>query len=268
MKQNKITLIAEIGENYLGRISLAKKLIILAKKAGADFAKFQSYNEMCLRKNDPEYDWFKKVALKDSEHKALKKFSIKNKINFLSSPFSLERAKFLCENLGLKTLKVASSKSLDLNLLNYLNKKCNKVYFSTGMLTLQEIKKSISKLNNVDVSIMHCVSEYPLKIQNANLLAITKLRQEFLKHEIGYSDHTIGNYAVYTAVSLGASVIEKHFTINKKLKGTDHILSADFKDLKNIRKNIDQIKTLLGREEKKPSRKEKKIKKFMMNRFI
>ena len=78
MKNNKITLIAEIGENYLGRISLAKKLIKLAKKAGADYAKFQSYNEKCLRKKDPEYNWFKKVALKDNEHKALKKFSVKN----------------------------------------------------------------------------------------------------------------------------------------------------------------------------------------------
>ena len=263
----KITLIAEIGENHLGKMNFARRLISNAKAAGADFAKFQSYNEKCLKKNDPEYKWFKKVSLKDSQHFILKNYCRKKRISFLSSPFSVERAKFLCEKIKLFQVKVASSKMLDKNLLKYLNKKCKKVFLSTGMSNISEIKRSLSYLSNTKVVIMHCVSEYPLRIKNANLLAISKLKKEFPSYEIGYSDHTIGNFAIYTAVSLGATVIEKHFTLNKKFKGTDHVLSADLKDLIEIRKNIDIIQTLLGKEKKLPTKKENKIKSFMRNRF-
>ncbi len=267
MSNSKITLIAEIGENYLGKINLAKKLIDNAKKSGANYAKFQSYNENCLKKNDPEYNWFKKVSLKDEEHIQLKNYCKKKKINFLSSPFSLERAEFLCEKLKLQEVKVASCKMTNLKLLRYLNKKTKKVFLSTGMSNIKEINQSIKHLGNTEVVIMHCVSEYPLKSQNSNLLAIQKLKKEFPKFSIGYSDHYIGNLAVEIAVSLGATVIEKHFTLNKNFKGTDHILSADFKDLKKLRKSIDLISLMRGCEEKKPSKKELKIRNFMRNRF-
>ncbi len=267
MHNPNITLIAEIGENYLGKISLAKKLIENAKKSGADYAKFQSYNENCLKKTDPEYNWFKKVSLKDNEHFQLKKYCKKKRINFLSSPFSLERAEFLCEKLKLDEIKVASSKMTNRRLLKYLNKKTKKVFLSTGMSNIREINQSLRYLDNTEVVIMHCVSEYPLKPVNSNLLAIQKLKKEFPKFTIGYSDHSIGNLAVEVAVSLGATVIEKHFTMNKNFKGTDHILSADFKDLKKLRKNINIISLMLGKEIKKPSKKEIKIRNFMRGRF-
>ena len=267
MIKSKIILIAEIGENYLGKISLAKKLIENAKKSGADYAKFQSYNENCLKETDPEYNWFKKVSLKDNEHIQLKKFCKKTKINFLSSPFSLERAEFLCEKLKLNEINVASSKMTKKKLLKYLNKKTKKVFLSTGMSNIKEINQSLKYLDNVEVVIMHCVSEYPLKPINSNLLAIEKLKKEFPKFTIGYSYHCIGNLAVEIAVSLGATVIEKHFTLNKNYNGTDHILSADFQDLKKLRKNIDLISLMLGSEIKKPSKKELKIRNFMRGRF-
>jgi sialic acid synthase SpsE len=267
MHNPNITLIAEIGENYLGKISLAKKLIENAKKSGADYAKFQSYNENCLKKTDPEYNWFKKVSLKDNEHFQLKNYCKKKRINFLSSPFSLERAEFLCEKLKLDEIKVASSKMTNRRLLKYLNKKTKKVFLSTGMSNIREINQSLRYLDNTEVVIMHCVSEYPLKPVNSNLLAIQKLKKEFPKFTIGYSDHSIGNLAVEVAVSLGATVIEKHFTMNKNYKGTDHILSADFKDLKKLRKNINIISLMLGKEIKKPSKKEIKIRNFMRGRF-
>ena len=126
--KKKITLIAEIGENYLGNLNLAKKLILEAKKAGADYAKFQSYNQLCLKKNDPEYNWFKKVSLTDKNHFDLKKYCKKKDIKFLSSPFSLERAKFLCEKLNMRTIKVASSKMYEKNLLKYLNQRCKRIF--------------------------------------------------------------------------------------------------------------------------------------------
>ena len=263
----KITLIAEIGENYLGDLKLAKKLIFQAKKNGADYAKFQSYNEHCLKKKDPEYNWFKKVSLSDANHHILKKECNKNNIKFLSSPFSIERAKFLCEKLKMKTIKVASSKMVEKNLLKYLNSKCEKVFLSTGMSNIQDIKESIKYLSNTQNVILHCVSEYPLIHKNANLLAISILKKKFPKIEIGYSDHTIGTTAVMAAVSLGATTIEKHFTLNKKFKGTDHILSADPKDLKEISSKIKIISKLLGNEKKQPSVSENKIKVFMRNRF-
>ena len=266
-RKKKITLIAEIGENYLGNMNFANKMIFQAKMAGADIAKFQSYNEECLKKNDPEFKWFKKVSLSDSNHRSLLKECKKKKIQFMSSPFSMERAEFLCEKLKMKEIKVASCKNKDRNLLKYLDQKCKKIFLSTGLINLNEIKNSLKYLKNSEVIIMHCVSEYPLKYKNANLLAIKTLKKNFNTHEIGYSDHTIGNLACLTATSLGATVLEKHFTLNKRMKGTDHILSADFEDLKNIKIASDNILNLLGEERKKPSKKELKIKKFMLSRF-
>ena len=242
-------------------------MILLARKAGANFAKFQSYNEQCLKNNDPEFQWFKKVSLSNNNHRILLRECNKNKINFMSSPFSMERAEFLCEDLKLKKIKIASCKNKDKNLLKYLDKKCKKIFFSTGLINISEIKNSLKYLNNSEVVIMHCVSEYPLKYKNANLLAIKVLKKNFKNHEIGYSDHSIGNLACLTAVSLGATVIEKHFTLDKNMMGTDHILSANFADLKEIKTVSENILSLLGNEKKIPSKKELKIKKFMINRF-
>ena len=265
--KKKITLIAEIGENYLGDLKLAKKLITQAKRSGADYAKFQSYNKLCLKKSDPEYDWFKKVSLTDKNHFILKKYCKNKNINFLSSPFSIERAKLLCEKLKMKTIKVASSKMHEKNILKYLNKKCNKIYLSTGMANIKDIKNSLKILTNPEVVIMHCVSEYPLKERNANLLAIKALKKYFPKYEIGYSDHSLGILACLIAASLGATVIEKHFTLNKKFVGTDHILSANPSELKCLSSDLKKISSFLGIEEKKPSRKENTIKLFMRKRF-
>ena len=263
----KITIIAEIGENHIGKISYAKKMIVQAKKAGADYVKFQSYNEQCLIKKDPEYEWFKKVSLSNNDHFSLKNFSKKYKIKFTSSPFSVERAKFLCENLKIKTIKIASCKMINTPLLKYLNKNCDKIFLSTGASTINEIKNSLKKLSNVEVKILHCVSEYPLKYQNANLRAIEVLKDKFPNNEIGYSDHAIGNLASLTAISLGATIIEKHFTLNKSHEGTDHILSATKDELKELRITGDNIFLLRGNREKKPSKTEKKIKNFIRNRF-
>jgi N,N'-diacetyllegionaminate synthase len=266
-RKKKITIIAEIGENYLGNFKFAKKMISQARSAGADYAKFQSYNEDCLKQNDPEYEWFRKVSLSDDNHLKLQKFCKKKNISFLSSPFSMERAEFLCEKLGLKHIKIASCKNNDKELLKYLDKKCKKIYFSTGLINLKEIKKTLKYLQNTEVVIMHCVSEYPLVYKNANLLAIRTLLKEFSNHEIGYSDHSIGNLACLVAVCLGASVLEKHFTLNKKMKGTDHVLSADLDDLTLIRKETDNILNLMGSEKKEPTKYELKIRKFLFNRF-
>lgn len=266
--KKKIKVISEIGENFLGDIKIAKKLVSQSQQAGATYAKFQSYNERCLKPNDPEYKWFKKVSLSDHDHIILKKFCDKKKINFMSSPFSIERAEFLSQALGLSDVKIASSKIFDKDFLKFINLKFKKVFLSTGMATLDEIRDALNILKNTENIILHCVSEYPLPYRNANLSAISLLQKKFPKYEIGYSDHTIGNLASIVAISLGATVIEKHFTFNRKAKGTDHILSADYKDLKNLIRDTDLAYILKGRLIKTPSKAERKIKNFMKNRFV
>jgi sialic acid synthase SpsE len=260
--------IAEIGENHIGNMELAKKMIKEAAKAGADIVKFQSYLSDEVKDTDPEKEWFSKVQLSDDAHYELKELAEKNKIEFLSSPFSLNRAKFLCENLGLKKIKIASSEMLNIPLLKYVNKHAETVFLSTGMSTINEIKKASLNLNNVEeLYLLHCITQYPTKPEDANLLAITTLKNSFPMYKIGYSDHTIGILAAIISVALGAKAVEKHFTIDKNLPGTDHILSADPSEFNELIKKIEDIEILLGDGEKKPTKDEEKIISFVRSRF-
>lgn len=265
-----IIIIAEIGENHLGDIELAKKLIKEAALSGADYVKFQSYRPENFSKDDPEYAWFKKVNLSDEAHFSLKEYAQRLKVKFLSSPFSTERAKFLCEGLGLKEIKIASGMMLNFTLLDYINNHADTVFLSTGMSTIAEIRKSLSRLYKVKkCCILHCVTQYPCKDAEANLLAIRTLQKEFPEYEIGYSDHTIGQSACLIAVALGARVIEKHFTFDRACKeGTDHILSVTQDELRNLISDIAITQELLGDGNKVPGRSEEEIKEFVRNRFM
>jgi len=265
----KVIVIAEIGENHIGDMEIAKMLIEKAAEAGADYVKFQSYKPEDFKKEDPEYEWFKKVSLSDEAHFMLKECAKKSGIKFLSSPFSLERAKFLCENLGLKEAKIASGMTLNFNVLDYLNDHVDTVFLSTGMATIEEIGNVLSHLNKVKKTyIMHCVTQYPCKDEDANLLAIKTLQDKFPNYEVGYSDHTIGCLAPVAAVALGAKVIEKHYTFDRNAaEGTDHVLSVDPEGLKDMIKDVRRIENLLGVYGKKPTEGEGEIIDFVRNRF-
>lgn len=263
----KTIIIAEIGENHIGDMNLARQMITAAAGAGADIVKFQSYLASEVADDDPEKEWFAKVELSDEAHRELKKHAEKCGIEFLSAPFSLNRARLLCEGLGLKKIKVASSEMLNFALLDYVNKHAETVFLSTGMATIDEIKSALSHLANVACYLLHCVTQYPTEPQDANLNAITTLKAAFPEYRIGYSDHTLGNKAVFTAVALGAEVIEKHFTLDKKLPGTDHVLSADPEELRELVEGVREVETLLGSGEKKPTNEELKIKSFVRSRF-
>lgn len=262
-----ILIIAEIGENHLGDVERAKRMIAEAAGAGVDMVKFQSYLASEVADDDPEKEWFTKVQLSDEDHHALKECARKYGVEFLSSPFSLNRAKFLCEELGLKKIKIASSELLSFSLLDYINEHAEAVFLSTGMATLDEVASALSHLNNITCYIMHCVTQYPTEPEDANLHAITTLKATFPQHRIGYSDHTIGIQAVLTAVALGAEVVEKHFTLDKNLPGTDHILSADPDELRELVKKIEEVEILLGSYTKKPTEEEVKIKSLWRSRF-
>jgi sialic acid synthase SpsE len=263
-------IIAEIGENHLGDLHLAKQMIADAAKSGADIVKFQSYLGKDFKTDDPEKEWFTKVELSNEAHFELREFSMENGVEFLSSPFSLDRARFLCEELGLKKIKIASGMMLNFPVLDYINyMKIDTVYLSTGMATLNEINTALEHMKDIpNKYLMHCVTQCPCKEEEANLLAIKTLRREF-GLPVGYSDHTVGIDACLTAFILGAEVIEKHFTFDKNCpEGTDHIISMTNAELKELVTKIIKIELLFGDGVKQPSKGEEEIIEFVRNRFL
>ncbi|MBA7712028.1 N,N'-diacetyllegionaminic acid synthase [subsurface metagenome] len=267
--KGKTIIIAEIGENHLGDIGRAKQMIAEAAKVGADVVKFQSYLASEVADTDPEKEWFAKVQLSDEAHCELKECAEKHGVEFLSSPFSLNRAKLLCEGLGLTKIKIASSELLNFPLLDYVNQHAETVFLSTGMATLDEIKLALAHLSKVkNCCLLHCVTQYPAKFEEANLQAITTLKAAFPRHPIGYSDHTIDIDACIIAVALGAFIVEKHFTLDKNYpEGTDHIISATFEEFREMVERIRKVEIMLGDGIKQPSRGEKKIRDLARSRF-
>ncbi len=260
--------IAEIGENHGGDMEIARRMVREAAQAGADIVKFQSYRGADVRPDDPEREWFGQVELDDAMHHELKALAEAQGVEFLSAPFSMERARFLCEGLGLRKIKIASSEMLNLPLLDYLNGRVDTVFLSTGMATLEEVRQAVGRLRDVPgLYVMHCTTQYPCSDENANLRAIETLRQEFPDRGVGYSDHTLGLVAPLAAVSLGATVIEKHFTLDKGLPGTDHVLSVTPDELKKLVGSVRRLESMLGRGVKEPVPDEREIVDFVRSRW-
>lgn len=257
-------IIAEIGVNHGCSISLAKKLILNAKKNGAHAAKFQTYKAEKLAKIDSKAYWdtskektksqfelFSKFDKFDKrDYIILAKYCKKIKIDFLSTPFDLESVTFLRHLVP--AYKVSSSDITNYPLLKKISRTRKPVIISTGASNLDEIKNAIKilKKGTNKIIIMHCILNYPTSNHNANLNMITSLKRKFPNYVLGYSDHTRPNsdmINVTTAFILGAKVLEKHFTHNKKLKGNDHYHSMDFADLKTLSNNLKKITQLYGK---------------------
>ena len=266
----KSYLIAEIGVNHNNNLNLAKKLIVKAKKIGADAVKFQTfrakklvkpgtrkvkYQKNSIRDNETHFDLIKKLELSEKDHKILKKFSEKLKIDFISTPYDVTAAKFL-NKLGLKIFKTASADLHDFELHEYLAKSKKNVIISTGMSTLDEVKKTIKiyqKYQNKNIALLHCTSNYPCSIKSINLLSMLQLNK--IASTIGYSDHSKGYLTSTSAIALGAKIIEKHFTLNKSLKGPDHKASADVKEFEELVKKIRETEVLGGQNLKRFKKK-------------
>jgi len=272
--------IAEIGVNHECSMKKAKKLIFLAKKNGAHAAKFQTYKaEKLASKNSKAYWDLKKEKTKSQyelfskfdkftkkDYKKLSYYCKKVKIDFLSTPFDLEAVDFL--NNLVPLFKISSSDITNYPLLKKISKKNKPIILSTGASNLDEIKTAVKILRsnkNSKIVLMHCILNYPTKNGDANLSMIENLKKEFPHLIIGYSDHTLpdANMSILsTAYTLGARVLEKHFTLNKNLKGNDHYHSMDKKDLKNFINKIKQLDTMLGNKKKKivlPSEKKSRM---------
>jgi len=246
-------IIAEIGNNHNGSLSLAKKMITQAKKSGANCVKFQTFstnslfskksfnNNLQLKRDSNKY------TLKLNDFVKLKKFAKNKNIDFTATPFSTTEVNFLIKNLKVKLIKIASMDINNYPFIEYISKKKIPVILSTGLGSENEIKKAISilKKSKVKFAILHCISEYPPKIKKLNLNRIPHLKRKF-KVPVGFSDHTIGTHSSLIALTLGASVIEKHFTLNKNMKGWDHSISANPTELKIITKFSKDINKRLG----------------------
>ena len=269
MKNNHTIIIAEIGENHLGNMDMARAMIKQAADAGADIVKFQSYRGADVSEDDPEREWFGQVELSDEAHHELKAYAEGQGVEFMSSPFTVERARLLCEGLGLKKIKVASSEMTNHRLLDYVNDHADVVFLSTGLANLGEIGESLEHLKKVqDVYILHCVTQYPVEDGDANLLAIKTLQSAFPGYKIGYSDHTLGITAPLAAVAMGAQAVEKHYTLARTLPGTDHILSVTPDEFRQMVREIRRLESMLGSPEKAPVPAEQEIRELVRNRWI
>ena len=274
LKNNKTIVIAEAGVNHNGKINLAKKLIDVASKAGADYVKFQTfdvdqlilkntktanYQKRNLKNNISQYQMLKKYQLTDDDHKELLKYSKKKKIKFLSTAFE-EKSLSLLKKYKLDYIKIPSGEITNYPFLNQISKLKKKILLSTGMATLDEIKQAIKALRKKKkyITILHCTSDYPANLKDLNLNFIKKLKK--LGCEVGYSDHSSSVITPSIAVTLGCKVVEKHFTLSKKLKGPDHRASLEPRELRKMISLIRDTEKMLGLNDKIITKSEQKTK--------
>jgi len=252
-------IIAEAGINHNGDIDLAKKLVETASEIKSDCIKFQMFKtEYLCNKNSKYYNAFKKLEFSSDEWKEIAKHAKKNNILFTSSVFDHEHADLL-DNIGSSFFKIASGDLTYHQLLEYIAKKNKPIILSTGMANINEVEEALNVIyakGNKDVVLLHCVSTYPAYYQDLNLKYINVLKEKF-GIPVGFSDHTIGNLSAFAAVSIGAKVIEKHFTLNKNLEGFDHKLSLNPEEFSNLINGIRIIEKVKGDGKRKISNLER-----------
>lgn len=246
-ENQKTFIVAEVGINHNGDVETAKKLITEAKKAGADAVKFQTYiTEKRVKKDMPIFDILKRCELSREQTKELSQFSKEQGISFFSTPFDEESVDLLYE-IGVPVFKIASFDIVNKNLLRHVASKNLPVIFSRGMTNEEEIREAIGIFENENVpyAILHCVSSYPAKDEDANLKVINTLKKKF-NCPVGYSDHTSGNHVPILSIAAGACIIEKHFTLDKDMEGPDHKLSCDPQELKELVQQARKIESIMG----------------------
>lgn len=285
MIKNKIFIIAEAGVNHNGNINLAYKMVDEAKKAGVDCIKFQTfktekiiykeakkaeYQEKNTENKETQYEMLKKLELTYDEFKKLKKYCEEKEIMFLSTPDEEESLNFLIDELNMEIVKIGSGEITNYIYLEKIAQKNKPIILSTGMSTLGEVEKSleiIRKYNNQKITLLHCTTNYPCPVEEVNLKAMLTLKEAF-KLDIGYSDHTLGIEVPIAATALGATVIEKHFTLDKNLDGPDHKASLDSLELTKMVEAIRNIEKALGNGIKQPNSSENKIKEVVRRKII
>ena len=265
-------IIAEAGVNHNGSLEIAKELAKVAKECGADVVKYQTadldslvtknaemadYQKNNIGKKTSQKDMLKKLLLSYDEFVELKNYCKEIDIEFLSTPFDIKSIDFL-EKLGCRFWKIPSGEITNYPYLVRIAKTGKPVILSTGMCTMQEVEECVDVLRNygtTDLTILQCNTQYPTEFEDANILAMNTLKNKF-HVKVGYSDHTRGIIVPIAAVALGASVIEKHFTLDKNMIGPDHKASLEPKELKEMVLAVRDAEKSLGTGIKEPSKSE------------
>ena len=267
----KVFIIAEAGVNHNGSLELAKKLVDGAVAAGVDCVKFQTFSAKNLvnktakkaeyqvintKNDDSQLSMLKKLELSFDDFAELKKYCEEKNIMFLSTPFDLGSCDFL-NDLDMKIFKIPSGEITNLPYLRKINSYKKEVILSTGMANLNEIQDALNVLKDCEVSLLHCTTEYPCPYDNVNMRAMLTLKEKF-NLPVGYSDHTKGIEIPIMAVSMGATIIEKHFTLDRNMDGPDHKASLEPDELKQMVVSIRNIELAFGTGIKEPQGAEKK----------
>jgi N,N'-diacetyllegionaminate synthase len=266
----KTLIIAEAGVNHNGDLEIAKSLIEVAKNAGADFVKFQTFkaNQLVTKKapkaryqvgvfdtGETQFEMLKNLELSETMHRELIEKSKEEGIEFISTAFDNESASMLF-SMGQNIFKIPSGEITNLPYLRHIGSFGKRVILSTGMSNLHEVKDALELLeaagtSKSQVTVLHCTSAYPAPVIDVNLLAMRTMK-EALNVEVGYSDHTLGIEVSIAAVALGATVIEKHFTLDRNLPGPDHKASLEPDELNLLVTQIRNIEKVLGDGVKRP----------------
>ncbi len=284
-EDSPVFIIAEAGVNHNGRLDLALKLVDAAKEAGADAVKFQTFKaEGVMTENVPmaEYqkkntgktesmlDMVRKFELKYEDFRKINKYCDRKKIMFLSTPHSGSESVDFLHSLKVPAFKFGSGDLNNLPVLRYAAKFKKPMILGTGMADMAEVKEAINcakKAGNDKIIVLHCTTNYPCPVEEVNLRAMQTMMRD-LDVLVGYSDHTLGIQVPIMAATLGACVIEKHFTLDKNLAGPDHKASLEPGELKEMVGAVRNVEKILGSSIKKPMKSEKEIAKVARKSIV
>lgn len=279
-----VHIIAEAGVNHNGDVNLAKQLCFAAKQAGADAVKFQTWvTEKIITQNvkqadyqvantgndQSQFDMLKALELTYEETRTVKEYCDSIGIQFASTADERDSLEFLLE-LGIPYIKIGSGDIGNVSYLRYIGSKGMPVILSTGMSNLSDVELSLNALRAggaTDITLLHCTTNYPCPYENVNLKAMDTLKNAF-QLPVGYSDHTVGIEIPVAAVARGAKVIEKHFTLDRKMDGPDHLASTEPDEFKRMVDAIRNVEMALGSGVKEPTAAEKEISKVVLKRIV
>jgi len=273
MNQNKVFIIAEAGVNHNGDMDIAKQLVDAAVKCGADAVKFQTFNAEELVTPDSktaahqkksgmnnQFDLLKSQEFSFDEFKEIKNYCDKKKIEFISTPYDVKSVELL-NKIGVKRFKIASAELVNKLVVEAIAKTKKPVILATGMSTLEEVKRTvdfIKKNGGKDITLLHCTSSYPAPYEQVNMNVMQQTLKNTFGLPVGYSDHTRGIEISVMAVAMGATVIEKHFTLDQNMVGPDHWASIEPDEFKKMIDAIRNVIKAFGTSEKIVTENEKK----------
>lgn len=283
-QKDRCIVIAEAGVNHNGHLDLALQLCDAAKEAGADVVKFQTWNtdklitktvemadyqEKNTRIHESQYDMLKRLELSYDDFRKVKAHCDEIGILFASTADESDSLDFLAD-LGIPFIKIGSGDIGNVPFLRYIGGKKLPVILSTGMSSLADVDISVSALREGganDITLLHCTTNYPCPLEEVNLNAMLTLRDAF-HLPVGYSDHTVGTEVSVSAVSLGARVIEKHFTLDRNMEGPDHLASTEPEEFKKMVQQIRNIERAMGDGRKQMTSSERSIKTVVTKRIV